>query len=79
MDKYARRLCVDLYTGPQAEQADLEICRLADGSPWVLGSGACGIVYKVRFVIIVHVVIMAAAVVLFLFLFLFLFLLLLLL
>ena len=45
--RYARRLHVDLFTGPQAERADLEICKLADGSPWVLGSGACGVVYKV--------------------------------
>ncbi|KAL0038677.1 hypothetical protein WJX79_002702 [Trebouxia sp. C0005] len=44
--RYARRLHVDLLTGPQAERADLEICKLADGSPWVLGSGACGVVYK---------------------------------
>ncbi|DBB16791.1 TPA: hypothetical protein ACH3X3_015028 [Trebouxia sp. C0006] len=44
--RYARRLHVDLFTGPQAERADLEICKLADGTPWVLGSGACGVVYK---------------------------------
>lgn len=41
-------LHVDLYTGPQAKTADLEICRRPDGSLWLLGEGACGKVYKVR-------------------------------
>ena len=40
-------LHVDLYTGPQCRRADLEICRRPDGSPWLLGEGACGKVYKV--------------------------------
>ncbi len=53
VDRYAHKLHVDLYTGPQAERADLEICRLAYGSPWVLGSGACGIVYKVTQLLLV--------------------------
>lgn len=48
VDKYARLLNVDLHTGPLVERADLEISRFPDGSPWVLGSGACGVVYKVR-------------------------------
>jgi len=52
--RYARRLHVDLITGPQAERADLEICKLADGSPWVLGSGACGVVYKVSHTSVQH-------------------------
>lgn len=47
VDKYARLLKVDLHTGPQVERADLEICRLPNGELWVLGSGACGTVYKV--------------------------------
>ena len=42
------RLQVDLYTGPQASAASLEICTRPDGSPWLLGEGACGRVYKVR-------------------------------
>ncbi|DBA75882.1 TPA: Serine/threonine-protein kinase Nek3 [Trebouxia sp. C0004] len=37
---------VDLYTGPQAKRANLEICRRPDGSLWLLGEGACGKVYK---------------------------------
>ncbi len=52
--RYARRLHVDLFTGPQAERADLEICKLADGTPWVLGSGACGVVYKVSHTSVQH-------------------------
>lgn len=48
MDSKAPRLHVDLYTGPQAKTADLEICRRSDGSLWLLGEGACGKVYKVR-------------------------------
>ena len=42
------RLHVDLYTGPQTKQADLEICRRRDRTLWLLGEGACGKVYKVR-------------------------------
>ena len=48
LDSKAPRLHVDLYTGPQAKTADLQICRRADGSLWLLGEGACGKVYKVR-------------------------------
>ncbi|DBA85466.1 TPA: hypothetical protein ACH3X2_000417 [Trebouxia sp. C0005] len=39
---------VDLYTGPKAKRANLEICRRPDGTLWLLGEGACGKVYKVR-------------------------------
>lgn len=45
--KRSRLLHVDLYTGPQAKPADLEICKRPDGSLWLLGEGACGKVYKV--------------------------------
>ncbi|KAL0049131.1 hypothetical protein WJX82_007250 [Trebouxia sp. C0006] len=47
-DRSAPRLDgpVDLYTGPQAKRANLEICRRADGTLWLLGEGACGKVYK---------------------------------
>lgn len=49
-DRSAPRLDgpVDLYTGPQAKRANLEICRRPDGTLWLLGEGACGKVYKVR-------------------------------
>ncbi len=49
-DRSARRLDgpVDLYTGPQAKRANLEICRRPNGTLWLLGEGACGKVYKVR-------------------------------
>ena len=47
-NKYARLLHMNLYTGLNADMAvDLEVCRLPSGKPWVLGYGACGIVYKV--------------------------------
>lgn len=47
-DRSAPRLDgpVDLYTGPQAKRANLEICRRPDGTLWLLGEGACGKVYK---------------------------------
>ncbi len=49
-DRSAPRLDgpVDLYMGPQAKRANLEICRRPDGTLWLLGEGACGKVYKVR-------------------------------
>lgn len=49
LDSKAARLHVDLYTGPQAKPADLQICQRPDGSLWLLGEGACGKVYKVNF------------------------------
>lgn len=48
LDGKAAQLHVDLYTGPQAKPADLQICRRSDGSLWLLGEGACGKVYKVK-------------------------------
>ena len=46
--KYARLLHMNLYTGSHGDMAiDLEVCRLPNGAPWMLGYGACGIVYKV--------------------------------
>ena len=47
--KYAKQLHLSMCIGPQIECTSLEVSRRADGSPWVLGQGACGIVYKVGF------------------------------
>ena len=47
-NKYARLLHMNLVTGFATDlTTDLEVCRLPNGRPWVLGVGGCGIVYKV--------------------------------
>lgn len=45
LSRYAGLLKLDVHTGARIEKTDLHICS-KDGVPWVLGSGAYGIVYK---------------------------------
>ena len=45
LSRYAGLLQLDVHTGSRIERTDLHICS-KDGVPWVLGSGAYGIVYK---------------------------------
>ena len=45
LSHYAGLLQLDVHTGSRVERTDLHICS-KDGVPWVLGSGAYGIVYK---------------------------------
>ena len=45
LSRYAGLLQLDVHTGSRIEHTDLHICS-KDGVPWVLGSGAYGIVYK---------------------------------
>ena len=45
LSRYAGLLKLDVHTGSRIEKTDLHICS-KDGVPWVLGSGAYGIVYK---------------------------------
>ena len=45
LSRYAGLLQLDVHTGSRIEKTDLHICS-KDGVPWVLGSGAYGIVYK---------------------------------
>lgn len=46
LSRYAGLLQLDVHTGARIEKTDLHICSKG-GAPWVLGSGAYGIVYKV--------------------------------
>ena len=45
LSRYAGLLQLDVHNGARIERTDLHICS-KDGVPWVLGSGAYGIVYK---------------------------------
>ncbi|KAL3142557.1 hypothetical protein ABBQ38_002877 [Trebouxia sp. C0009 RCD-2024] len=45
LSRYAGLLKLDVHTGSRIEKTDLHICS-KEGVPWVLGSGAYGIVYK---------------------------------
>lgn len=45
LSRYAGLLQLDVHTGSRIERTDLHICS-KEGVPWVLGSGAYGIVYK---------------------------------
>ena len=38
---------LNVYQGERVDTASLEVCMLADGSPWLLGQGSFGCVYKV--------------------------------
>lgn len=46
-DRCAQAAQLSVWQGEEADTASLEVCVLVDGSPWLLGQGSYGCVYKV--------------------------------